>query len=114
MMRCEQWPRRCLATNDVESNGGATPKPPPGKDVFSRTINPVRLEPGFDILMTGNGHEALPTPANRLSQGRAANLGHRAIDNACVLIENHAPARRRDRQRQSENDAELLPRGQDG
>ena len=43
--------------------------------------------------MTGDGDELLPPLPDRLGQGRAADLGHRAIDHAGVFIKNDGPIR---------------------
>lgn len=47
VMRCEQAPRRCLATNEIELNDGPSPKPPPCEAILRGAIGPIGVEPIF-------------------------------------------------------------------
>lgn len=112
VMRCEQRPRRCLATNDVERDLWPGPKTPPLKEVLRRTIAPVRLQPVGHIFMTGDGNKLLPAPPHRPGQGRTADLGHRAVHHGGKLIADDGIGAGCCRQQPRQCDTKLLPGGQ--
>jgi hypothetical protein len=76
-----------MAANDGEGDGRASLKAPPLKGVVGGAIDPVGLEPVDDVLVTGDGDEALLTLADRPGQGVGADLGDGAIDRARELID---------------------------
>src|SRR5947199_112174 len=59
VMVSKERPRRCLAANDGESDGGPSLKQPPGEAPLGRTIDPVGLQPHLDILVTSDRHKLL-------------------------------------------------------
>lgn len=75
MMRREQFPRRAIDTKDFEVNRWPSPKPPPGELARMWLVDPIRLKPVEDIVMTGHRDEFLtPTPQG-LGDGGRADLG---------------------------------------
>src|SRR5262245_54540049 len=86
MMRSKERPRRCLAANEAEGDGGPPLKRPPGEATLGGAIDPVGLQPRLDVLVTGDRHELLIPAAHAASQGRAAHLRDGTIDRAGELV----------------------------
>src|SRR5262249_48456486 len=80
----------CLrpAAKDREDDRGALLKTPPVETILCGTVDPIGLQPDFDIFVTGDGDELLLPAADRFRQGGAADLGHGAIDDAGVFVDN--------------------------
>src|ERR1700730_14277528 len=70
----------------MQGNDRSSLKTPPLKNVGGRVIDPVRLQPIDDILMTRDGHELLIPRSHGLGQCRTADLSHRAIDDGSVFV----------------------------
>ena len=75
VMRAECSPRLTPATKHIEGDRRAGLKPPPDKEVRGRLIGPVRLQPVLNVLVTGDGDEALAALPHCLGHGRTADLG---------------------------------------
>src|SRR5438067_2457218 len=89
MMRCKGRPRRVMAARDFEADRGAGPKTPPGEPVLRRTVDPIRLQPILNILVTSDGYELELVTTYRPRQSSATNLRYSAIHNATVFIKHN-------------------------
>ena len=49
-------------------------------------MDPIGVEPGFDILVTGDGNETLTALADGFLQSMAADLGYGAIHDGSVFV----------------------------
>src|SRR6516165_5735681 len=76
-----------MAPYDGEGDGRTSLKTPPLKGVVGGVVEPVGLEPVDDVLVAGDGDEALLTLTNCSSKRVGADLGDGAIDGARELID---------------------------
>ncbi len=75
------------ATNDLDLKRWASLKRPPCEDVLRGAVRPVRLKPGLDVLVTGDGDETELAAADLAGHGGTADLGDGAVHDRRELVE---------------------------
>src|SRR5260370_11705948 len=75
------------ATNDLDLKRWASLKRPPCEDVLRGAVRPVRLKPGLDVLVTGDGDETELAAADLAGHGGTGDLGDGAVHDRRELVE---------------------------
>src|SRR5579871_2673647 len=72
---------------DSERDLGTGPKRPPGELIARRLVDPIRLQPILNIVVTGDGHKFLIAAPDGPGDRGAADLRDGPIDDARELVD---------------------------
>jgi len=86
VVRSEKLPRAWAAAKDSDFNVWWLLKRPPCKELLSWLIDPIGLEPFFDILVAGDGDEAGVTSSNAFGEGGGSDFSYVTVDDRGKLV----------------------------